>query len=892
MAQKNAGFFLRVFDTLPDPLTVYDRHYRINLANQALVNLYDLPAREVVGKHCYEVFHHRNSVCENCHVREVFFTGATQRREKTINFPNGQTRQFLIHCYPVRDDKGRIIRAMEHGRDVTEPRSLEYQLRVSEARYHTLVDHAREGIFQVEDGLAHLTFANQCLGEMMGYAPEEILGRSMFEFVDEDMVAVARARLNQSRQADSDIYELKLKRRDGSDLLGLVSAAPLMVNNTFLGSLGIITDITRPKQMEAELRSAKEFNATIINGITDHFTVIEARTYRIIQANNSFLARLGLEPGMVLGKPCFEILFGKNHPCHEDGTWCLLQETCRLKHGVIGEHGYTDGQGRERIFQVATYPLFNSNSEVDRVIRLETDVTERRKAGEALAFRSRELQRREHHLETLVEISRQVSSMNSLGELIDSLHDIIREIFPGSDSLFLILDAGHEQLLRLKECGAGVVGPLGRFLQRLEAAGAMGEFIQYLRELRDLNLVTMEERRILPDFLPGLLDFYRSWFGLPIFAQQECLGYFFLGSPTFQEYGRENLHLVQVLFAQMAGYIRHLLIHEVRINPSRQPKTEKTCHGGIIGQSKKMQEIFKLIDLVAKSDAPVLITGENGTGKELVAKTIHQRSHRHRAPFVVAKCSGYSPTLLESELFGYERGAFPGASRQRKGRIERSQRGTLFLDEIGDISPATQVLLLRFLQDHCFERVGGETTIAADVRVLAATNRDLRPLVAAGRFRDDLYYRLNIVSLHLPPLRERKEDIPLLAVHFLKKYNQKEGKQVVAFAADAMEALLEYEWPGNVRQLENAVSHALILAQGDVIQWRHLPRFLRESVSPLASTSLADNERHLILRVLQEVNWNKHDAARRLQVSRSTLYSKIRRYGLQNNLQGSVSIQS
>jgi DNA-binding NtrC family response regulator len=329
----------------------------------------------------------------------------------------------------------------------------------------------------------------------------------------------------------------------------------------------------------------------------------------------------------------------------------------------------------------------------------------------------------------------------------------------------------------------------------------------------------------------------------------------------------------------------------VKAHQSRQPETEKISHGSIIGKSKKMQEIYELIELISKSDATVLITGENGTGKELVAKAIHQQSHRHRGPFVVANCSAYSPTLLESELFGHERGAFTGAIRQRKGRIERSNGGTLFLDEIGDISPATQVLLLRFLQDHCFERVGGERPIEADVRVLAATNRDLRRRVEAGEFRDDLYYRLNVISIHLPLLRERKEDVPLLAAHFLKKYNQKEGKAAFSFSTEAMEALMEYEWPGNVRQLENAISHAVILVQGDVIRRRHLPRFLRETPAASVSTSLAQNERHLILRVLQESNWNKHDAARRLQVSRSTLYSKIRRYGLEKKL-GSISIQT
>ena len=247
---------------------------------------------------------------------------------------------------------------------------------------------------------------------------------------------------------------------------------------------------------------------------------------------------------------------------------------------------------------------------------------------------------------------------------------------------------------------------------------------------------------------------------------------------------------------------------------------------------------------------------------------------------MVANCSAYSPTLLESELFGHEKGAFTGAIRRKKGRFELAQGGTLFLDEIGDIPPATQVLLLRFLQDHCFERVGGEATIESNVRVLAATNKDLYREVQEGRFRDDLYYRLNVITIQLPALRERKEDIPRLCQHFLEKYNLKENKRILRFSADAMQTLMDFDWPGNVRQLENAVSHAVILAQGEDIRRRHLPRFLKEGGDEVLPTSLAETERLLILRVLKEVGWNKHEAARRLRVSRSTLYSKIRRYNL------------
>jgi DNA-binding NtrC family response regulator len=217
---------------------------------------------------------------------------------------------------------------------------------------------------------------------------------------------------------------------------------------------------------------------------------------------------------------------------------------------------------------------------------------------------------------------------------------------------------------------------------------------------------------------------------------------------------------------------------------------------------------------------------------------------------------------------------------RKKGRIERADGGTLFLDEIGNITLETQVLLLRFLQNHCFERVGSEETIKVNVRVLAATNLNLQEEVNEGRFRSDFYYRLNVVTLHLPTLRERKEDIPLLTQHFLKKYSLIEGKKVSKFDSDDMHLLLDYPWPGNVRQLENAISHAVILTQGTVINKYHLPKFLAESVDEPITSSLAENEHRLILRVLRECNGNKHEAARRLQISRSTLYSKIHRHKL------------
>jgi transcriptional regulator with GAF, ATPase, and Fis domain len=443
------------------------------------------------------------------------------------------------------------------------------------------------------------------------------------------------------------------------------------------------------------------------------------------------------------------------------------------------------------------------------------------------------------------------------------------------------MDDDGQKFLDLEECSIKVVEPLSHALQKLEQSGLVKDFVRYLQKNLEDRIVESQQTEDIPNFLKVVSESYQSWFGLPVSIPERCIGYMMLGFHFFYDCPRKDLQFLQTLLSQIAGNIRHLVvIHKAENNLLQQETVERTFHAEIIGQSSEMQKIYELIDLVSESNATVLIAGENGTGKELVARAIHKQSHRREGPFIVANCSAYSPALLESELFGHEKGAFTGAIKTKKGRIERAIGGTLFLDEIGNIALATQILLLRFLQDHCFERVGGEETLEADVRVLAATNRDLYLEMEAGRFRDDLYYRLNVISIVLPCLRERKEDIPLLCKHFLKKYNLKEGKEIQSISPDAMQILMDYEWPGNIRQLENSISHSVILAQDRIVEKKHLPSFIKQAKVDLPATSLSENERRLIAGVLKKSNWNKHEAARRLDISRSTLYSKIRRYGL------------
>ena len=312
-----------------------------------------------------------------------------------------------------------------------------------------------------------------------------------------------------------------------------------------------------------------------------------------------------------------------------------------------------------------------------------------------------------------------------------------------------------------------------------------------------------------------------------------------------------------------------------------QALEERYSFGNILGKSSRMHEIYELISDISNTDSTVLIQGESGTGKELIARAIHFNSHRKTSPFVVANCSAYSQNLLESELFGHEKGAFTGAIRRKIGRFELAHGGTIFLDEIGEVSPPTQILLLRVLQDHRFERVGGEETLEVDVRVVAATNKNLMEEMRKGTFREDLYYRLNVIPIFVPPLRERKDDISLLASHFLQKFSHEKGKEVTSISPEVMEIFLAHSWPGNVRELENVIEHAAIITKKDRISPKDLPQYLLQK--PLQNEkliSLKDHERDLILKTLEETNWNKHQASKKLRITRSTLYGKMRKYGL------------
>ena len=332
---------------------------------------------------------------------------------------------------------------------------------------------------------------------------------------------------------------------------------------------------------------------------------------------------------------------------------------------------------------------------------------------------------------------------------------------------------------------------------------------------------------------------------------------------------------------ELSLILRRIVEHQRLLKENislRKLLTKEILFEDIISKDPKMRRIIELVKTVARTTATVLILGESGTGKELIARALHNTSPRKDGPFVAISCGALPETLLEAELFGYEKGAFTGAMARTKGKIELADGGTLFLDDIGDISPKTQVDLLRFLQEREIRRLGGTKTIEVDVRIITATNKDLEAEVKAGRYRDDLFYRLKVITIDLPPLRERKEDIPYLVDHFIEKFNLKMGKKILRASEEAIQILLSYYWPGNIRELEHAIEHAMVICDTDIIEPRHLPENLTKK--KYSFKTLRAMERDYICSVLSASSWNISKAARLLGLNRTTLYHKIKTYNL------------
>jgi len=485
-----------------------------------------------------------------------------------------------------------------------------------------------------------------------------------------------------------------------------------------------------------------------------------------------------------------------------------------------------------------------------------------------LEEKNQQLDRAHYQTLTSLLISQEINALTKLNEVCAYLVKKLQSIVTCNDMAVVVFNQGISTLF----CYSG---------EECTAWPQDHSHIAHkiLSELKETTFIKNDKEKMV--FLPDVYGVSEKIVVFPLRHEGQFMGAMLIACPGECNCVTKDLDIIEIILAQSTGAIRRAIAHEEEIRELRTRIEKSSGFGDLIGKDPQMQFIYKLIEDVAPTDATVLIQGESGTGKELVARAIHNNSLRKDEPFIVINCSAYPTTLLESELFGHEKGAFSGAVRQKAGRFEQADGGTVFLDEIGEISSTAQIKLLRILQSQKFERVGGEKTLTVNTRILAATNKDLQQEVKRGNFREDLFYRLNVIPIQVPPLRNRRNDIPLLARHFLQKFAEEQNKEVKRFSSEAMRLLLDYSWSGNVRELENSIEHAVVLTKGNKVDITELPNTIRESTPATSDENhgtIVENEKKLLQDALVECSWNKKKAALKLGISRSTLYEKIKKY--------------
>jgi len=497
---------------------------------------------------------------------------------------------------------------------------------------------------------------------------------------------------------------------------------------------------------------------------------------------------------------------------------------------------------------------------------------------EQLKEKNAELDRAHRQTRTSFTIAQEIGALDNLDHVARYLINKLQEIVTCDRMAMLILNSNTESLAIFTE----------RENHTIDDPSAYGTGERLLRDIDRVGFV--ETNQIDSTVIPQTFRSAEKMALFPIRHEHQLLGGVMVACSDACQCATRELDVIHLIIDQSSGAVRRALSQSEEIRQLRSRLELSAEFSGLIGRDSQMQVIYKLIEDIAATDATILIQGESGTGKEMVARAIHERSLRKDKPFVVINCSAYPATLLESELFGHEKGSFTGATRQKAGRFELADHGTVFLDEIGEIAPSAQIKLLRVLQNKKFERVGAEKSLTVDVRILAATNKNLSEEVKKGNFREDLFYRLNVIPVLLPPLAGRRNDIPLLARHFLRQFAAEQSKNNLSgFSSNAMRRLLDYSWPGNVRELENSIEHATVLAKGDqTIELSDLPSALLTYEIASAEKILTDsrkvflqNEKQLLLETLESCNWNKKKAALRLGIGRSTLYLKMKKYQIE-----------
>jgi formate hydrogenlyase transcriptional activator len=723
-------------------------------------------------------------------------------------------------------------------------------------------------------GEGQILLVNAAAERLFGYARRELMGRPAEVCLPAKLGERCREILVQAASLNPwpiETLELEAGRKDGTRFPIEASLSPFRAGQE-ARLVVTVRDISRRKQAEQALRQTEARFSMLVEEVKDYAIFMLDPEGRITSWNKGAERMRGYSANEVMGRH-FSMFF-----LPEDIEAGKPEEELRTAaaEGRIETEGWRLRKDGSRFWaSIVLTALRDDQGKLLGFVKIGRDITERKRIGEAL----------------LLETANQLISQRSTAELLTAIAASLRKVKDYDYAAIALYDplirklrvrtlpprAGtepihEERLLPVENSPAGWAFKARRplILDRIRAEGKPMEMSETLVH-------------------QGVQSACR----IPLMAHDRVLGTLTLASRRENDFTNEDIASLTQLAGQIAIALDNAMafrqLMEMRDRLAEEKDyledeiRDKFNFGDIVGESTVIKDVLSQVQTVAPTDSAILILGETGTGKELVARAIHRLSARHDKIFVTLNCSAIPASLFESELFGHEKGAFTGSASRQIGRFELAHQGTLFLDEVGDIPLELQSKLLRTLQEKQFERLGSTQTITVDVRIIAATNRNLRQMVEEGTFRSDLYYRLNVFPIFVPPLRERTNDIPLLARYFLDKYSKKLGKKIEVIPPRVLNMLKEYSWPGNVRELEHYIERAVILSRSSELEAPPLEADASKRKKGFSSQSLATTEREHILRILQETNWivgGPRGAAARLGLKRTTLASKMRRLGI------------
>ena len=867
----------KLFESSPDGMLASDSQGIIVRVNAQLEKMFGYDRRELIGQPVeillperYRDVHvsHRNDYLQQAHMRPM---GAGLelygRRKDGSEFP------VDIMLSPLEGAGGWQVLGVV--RDIAKRKQAEDALRESRERFRQIAENIHEILFIRDLREDKFLYINHAYEKVLGRSPQSLYDNplSWLEAMHpEDRERLSEKLTNYFKDGSLDA-EYRILRPDGSIRWVRARAFPVPdASGSPVRTVGIAEDITERREAEQALRESEQQLEGILNNSTAVVYLKDAEG-RYLRVNREFESLFGFDRREILGRTDYDLFPKDAAEQFRANDRKVMQQGKQLEIEEVAPH-----PGGAHTYISIKFPLLDGAGVPYAVAGISTDITERKQAQEAM----------------LLEVTNTLVSHLDIRELLGSISASLRKAVPHDYASLTLYDPETRQL-RLQ----GLTPPYDKdSFHESTLLPVNGSPSGHAFSSRQPVVINLAESFPFPDPIGPRLkaEGFKSACWLPLVRSDRALGTLNLASKRESAFGPPEINLLGQLANQVAIAVDNALTYrqisglfdrlvEEKRYLEDELKTEYNFEE-IVGESSGLKRVLKQVETVAPTDATVLILGETGTGKELIARAIHNLSGRRDRTFVKLNCAAIPTGLLESELFGHEKGAFTGAISQKIGRLEVAHRATLFLDEVGDIPPEIQPKLLRALQEKEFERLGSTRTISVDVRLIAATNRDLARMVQERQFRSDLYYRLRVFPITVPPLRDRSEDIPMLAHYFAQKHAQRMNRRIENIPPEALEALSKWSWPGNVRELENLIERAVILSTGSVLR---VPLAELRSSEAIATpdvedgATLEDAEREHIMRILREtkgVIGGANGAAARLGLKRTTLNSKMRKLGI------------